>query len=128
MLSFFRKFSKRRGLALVAAMWMVFPLTSAWGDVTLEKKGGAQHQVEHQLHHQNPTIGLTSVDDLHESQFSEQDCSAIDGCEMTCSACIGGLSQPTSVFKLKHNGPPHNFLWAYLPLESEELPLRPPRY
>ena len=128
MLSFFRKSSKRRGLALVGAVWMVFPLTSAWGDVTLEKKGGAQHQVEHQLHHQNPTIGLTSVDDLHESHFSEKDCSAIDGCEMTCSVCIGGLSQSASVFNVKHNDPPQNFLWAYHPLESEELPLKPPRY
>ena len=128
MLSFSRKSSNRRGLALIVAVWMVFPLTNAWGDVTLEKKGGAQHQVEHQLHHQNPTIGLTSVDDPHKNHFSEKDCAAIDGCEMTCSLCVVGLSQPTSVFKLEHNGPPQKFLWAYHPLESEELPLKPPRY
>ncbi len=128
MLSFFRKFSNRWRLVPVVAVWIVFPLTNAWGDAPVDKEGSAQHQVEHQLHHQNPSIKLSSIHDSHESHFSEQDCSAIDGCEMTCSACIGGLSQPTSAFKLKHNGPPHNFLWAYHPLESEELPLKPPRY
>jgi len=128
MLSFFRKFSNRWRLVPVVAVWIVSPLTNAWGDAPVEKEGSAQHQVEHQLHHQNPSIESSSVHDSHESHVSEKDCSAIDGCEMRCLICIGGLSHSASVFNLNHNDLPQKFLWAYHPLESEELPLRPPRY